>query len=181
MKTVKFLGAFILCIGFASCNNEQSLQEYYVENQQNSNFVALDVPSSIFSQSTALQPEQREVLETIKKINLLAIPQKSENAAVIEKEKVQIGNILQDDSYQLLMRYGGGDTRVEIYFTGDEEAVDEIIVYGFDKERGLGIARVLGDDMNPSDIINLAKSMESGDIDIDGITGITKMFIDKTE
>lgn len=180
MKNMKFLGLVALGLLF-SCNNEGSLQQYYVANQENKEFVAIDVPASMFAGSESLNPEQKVTMETIKKINLLAIPKKTENIQVIEDEQIKIGEILKNEKYQLLMRYGGGDARVEIYYTGEEEAVDEIIVYGFDENRGMGLARVLGDDMNPGDILSLFRSLEKGDIDMDGLKGITSMFIEKTE
>ncbi|CAM4136978.1 DUF4252 domain-containing protein [Gillisia limnaea] len=180
MKSIKFIGLVALGLLF-SCNNEESLQQYYVANQGNNEFVAIDVPTSMFTSSDSLSPEQKATMETIKKINLLAIPKKAENIQIIEDEQIKISEILKNEKYELLMRYGGGDTRVEIYYTGDEEAVDEIIVYGFDQDRGMGLARVLGDDMNPGDILSLFRSLEKGDIDMDGLKGITSMFIEKTE
>ena len=180
MKKIKLLGLVALGL-LVGCNNEGSLQQYYVANQENKEFVAIDVPASMFARSEALSPEQKATMETIKKINLLAIPKKPENLHTMEDEQIKIAEILKDEKYQLLMRYGGGDTRLEIYFTGDEEAVDEIIVYGFDEDRGMGLARVLGDDMKPGDILGLFRSLEKGDIDLDGLKGITSMFIEKTE
>lgn len=164
-----------------SCDNEKSLQRYYVDNQENKEFVKVDIPASMFAKTGSLEPEQQKVLETIKKINLLAIPKKAENSEIIEKEKLNISNILEDEKYQLLMKYGGGDTRVEIYFTGEDEAIDEIILFGFDTEKGVGIARLLGENMNPSDILNLYKSVEAGEVNIDGLNNVTNMFIGKTE
>lgn len=180
MKKLKFLG--LLALGMlVGCNNEESLQQYYVVNQENKEFVAIDVPASMFASSESLSPEQKGTMETIKKINLLAIPKKPENIQTMEEEQIKIADILKNEKYQLLIRYGAGDTRVEIYYTGDEEAVDEIIVYGFDEDRGMGLARVLGDDMNPGDILSLFRSLEKGDIDMDGLKGITSMFLAKTE
>lgn len=161
-----------------ACNNEQSLQKYYVENQSNKDFVAIDVPTSMFTNAESLSEDQKRTLETVKKINVLAIPQKTENKQRIEEEKANVTDILKDEKYQLLMRFGGGESRVEIYFTGEEEAVDELILYGFDENRGMGIARVLGKDMNPSDIVNLMRSLEKGDLDLDGLSGIAQMFTD---
>jgi hypothetical protein len=43
----------------------------------------------------------------------------------------------------------------------------------------MGMARILGDNMNPSDILVLIKSLEKGDIDMDGLKGITTMFTGK--
>lgn len=180
MKNIKLLGLFALSLLFG-CNNEESLQQYYVANQENKEFVAIDVPASMLASSGSLSPEQKVTMETIKKINLLAIPKKTENLQIMADEQIKIAEILKNEKYQLLMRYGGGDARVEIYYTGDEEAVDEIIVYGFDENRGMGLARVLGDDMNPGDMLSLFRSLEKGDIDMDGLKGITSMFIEKAE
>lgn len=178
MKWIKNLSVACLGIMITACNNDPSLQQYYVENQSNKDFVAIDVPTSLFTNSESLNEDQKSTLETVKKINVLAIPQKTENKERIEEEKANVNNILKDEKYQLLMRLGGGESRVEVYFTGDEEAVDELILYGFDENRGMGIARVLGEDMNPSDIINLMRSLEKGDLDLDGLSGIAQMFTD---
>ncbi len=181
MKIFKNILLLFVGINLTACDNKQSLQEYYVENQNSKDFIALDVPASMFANTGTLNPDQKRTIETIKKINVLAIPKKIENESKIETEKANLDDILKDEKYQLLMKYGGGDTRVEVYFTGEDDAIDEIILYGFDEERGMGIARLLGDDMNPSDILNMMKSMEKGDVQLDGLSGITEMFIERTE
>lgn len=176
MKVFKIFSVLCLGIWMSACDNNPSLQEYYVNNQENKDFVAIDVPASLLANSDSMDENQRRTLETIKKINVLAIPQQTVNQEKIQIEKSNIAEILKDEKYQLLLRLGGGESRVEIYFTGEEEAVDEIIVYGFDDKKGMAIARVLGKDMNPSDIISMVKSFNEGDINMDGLSGITQMF-----
>lgn len=176
MRILKSIVLLCFIMLMMSCDNKQSLQEYYVDNQGNNEFVAVDVPTSMFANTESLSDDQKKTLETVKKINILAIPKKSENQDKIDTEKAAISNILKDEKYQLLMKYGGGDSRMEVYFTGNEEAVDEIIVYGEDATKGIGIARVLGDKMNPSDILQLVRSIEKGDVDMEGLAGISKMF-----
>lgn len=176
MKLIKFLSIIILGVGISACNNEQSLQEYYVNNQENKDFIALDLPASMLTNMESLDENQRRTLESIKKINFLAIPIKSENKSKIEDEKIKLNNILNNEKYQLLMKFGMGETRVEIYFTGEDEAVDEVILYGFDENKGMGVARILGRDMNPGDIMNLIRSMEKGDIDMSGVSGVSQIF-----
>src|SRR5690606_32718620 len=176
MKTFKFLSVLILGLGFIACNNEPSLQEYYVKNQENKEFVALDLPASMLANMESLDENQRKTLETVKKVNLLAIPLKPENESRIEEERNNVNDILKNEKYQLLMKFGMGDTKMELYYTGDDEAVDEVILYGFDENRGMGIARVLGENMNPGDIMNLVRSMEKGDIDLSGISGMSQIF-----
>ncbi len=176
MKILKSIILFCAVLLMMSCDNNQSLQEYYVDNQADKEFVAVDVPTSMFANTEKLTEDQKKTLETVKKINILAIPKKQENQTKIDAEKAKISNILKDEKYQLLMKYGGGNSKMEVYYTGSEEAVDEIIVYGEDKIKGMGIARVLGDNMNPSDILQLVRSLQKGDIDMNGLEGISKMF-----
>lgn len=180
MKAFSILGTALMSL-LLGCDSDQSLQKYYVENQGNNQFLAVDIPASLFTNAESLSPEQKEVLETVKKVNVLGIPMKPGKAEIIEEEKIKIAEILENEKYQLLMKVGGDGKRMEVYFTGDDEAVDEIIVYGFDMEKGMGIARVLGDDMNPSDILNLVRSMQSGEVNIDGLNNVTNMFIEKTQ
>ena len=120
-----------------SCDNNPSLQEYYVDNQGDKEFVAVDVPTSLFANTERLTEDQKKTLETVKKVNILAIPKKKENQTKIEAEKVKISNILKDGKYQLRMKDGGGNSKVVVYYTGSEEDVDEIIVYGEDEMKGM--------------------------------------------
>ncbi|MBZ9728914.1 DUF4252 domain-containing protein [Salegentibacter sp. JZCK2] len=178
MKSIKILGLALAAVAFVSCANEPSLQEYYVENQQDNKFIALDIPTSMFAKTEELDENQKETLESVKKINVLALPVK-ESKKEYEAEKAKLTDIFQDEKYQLLMKYGSNNRRAEIYFTGDEDAIDEIIVYGYDDAKGVGVARLLGKDMNPQKLMELMKSLDKGDIDVNGLKGITGMF--KTE
>ena len=175
MKTLKLLIAAFLIAGFASCDDGKSLQKYYVENQEDTDFLALDVPTSMFTNSESLEAEDKATLESIKKINVLAL-KKEENPAKFEEEKVKLNEIFKDEKYQLLMKYGGGNRKAALYFTGEEDAIDELIVYGYDNEQGLGVARVLGEDMNPQKIMKLMKSFEGENIDVEGLKGLGKIF-----
>ena len=53
--------------------------------------------------------------------------------------------------------------KAALYFTGEEDAIDEIVAFGYDSERGMGVARILGKDMNPQKIMELIKSMDGED------------------
>lgn len=169
---MKFTLLFVALLSFAfnSCNNDPSLQEYYVENQENSEFLALDVPSSLLTGSNSgLTAEQKATLETINKVNLIAFPLKEDNQEVFETEKEKITKILSDEKYQTLMKFGKGTTRGQVMFTGEDDAIDEFIVFGSDEERGFGVARITGKDMKPEDLIKLFKSAEKGELNIAGL------------
>lgn len=167
----------IICLGLASCNNEVSLQEYYVEHQNDKQYLAFDIPASLLTgDNSKLTAEQKATLETIRKVNVLGFQKKEDNLEKFEEEKEKLSQILSDDKYKQLMRYGGGNRRAELYYLGEEDAIDEIIVFGSDDEKGFGIARVTGDDMNPEDIIRLFKSFEKGELNIDGLPSLDGIF-----
>ncbi len=175
MKTIKLVFAVLFIAGITSCENDKSLQKYYVENQEDADFLAMDIPTSMFMNSKSLEAEDRSTLESIRKINVLAL-KKEENPEKFEEEKLKLHKILQDEKYQLLMKYGGSGRKAALYFTGEENAIDEIIVYGYDNEQGLGIARVLGEDMNPEKIMELMKSLDKENINVEGIQSLGKIF-----
>lgn len=175
MKIIPTSLLIFLAIVLASCSNKQSLQEYYVENQQDNNFIALDIPTSMFANTENLNAEQKETLESIKKVNLLGLS--IENGKKdYETEKANLENILKNEKYQLLMKYGSNNRKAEIFFTGDEEAIDELIVFGYDDTKGVGVARVLGENMNPNALLDLMKSLDKGDINVNSLKKITGIF-----
>ena len=169
---MKFTPLFFTLLVFVlnSCNSDTSLQEYYVENQQDNQFLALDVPSSLLTgDNSGLTAEQKATLKTINKVNFLAFPLKEDNKETFEAEKERITEILSDEKYQTLMMFGKGTTKGKIMFLGEDDAIDEFIIFGSDEEKGFGIARVTGNDMKPEDLIKLFKSAEKGELDLAGL------------
>ncbi|APG59707.1 DUF4252 domain-containing protein [Christiangramia salexigens] len=170
---ILFLSIFLMV--FTSCSDEMSLQEYYVNNQQDADFIALDLPADIFTNKDELDEEQLKTLNSVRKINFLALESPG-NEKKFEQQKTELDQIFQNEKYQLLMKYGGDGKKAELYFTGSEEAVDELIVYAFDDSRGLGLARILGENMEPDKILKLIKSLENDDINAEGVKGLNEIF-----
>lgn len=169
MKKAFFL--LTVFLGLVSCDNETSLQEYYVQNQNNRNFIAFDVPASLLTgENMALNAEQRATLETIRKLNILAFPKTDSTMEVLEQEKARLSEILSnDDKYNQLIRYGGSDRKAALYYLGEEDAIDELILFGSDEEKGFGIARVTGNDMDPEAIIKLLRSFQDDKLNVQGL------------
>lgn len=169
----------LLSLGFVSCENETSLQEFYVENQNDNQYIAFDIPASLLAgDNSRFTPEQKATLETIRKVNILGFPKKAENTEILKQEQEKLSKILKSGKYNLLMKYGGGERKAELYFSGEEDAIDELVVFGSDEEKGFGIARVTGNDMNPGDIIKLFQSMDKEDMNIEGLPNLSGMFKD---
>ncbi|EKF56463.1 hypothetical protein I215_03033 [Galbibacter marinus] len=176
-----YIAVLVLSIAFFSCSNgTPSLQEYFVSQNQNSNFISIDIPSSILSvDNTLLSDQQKQAFESVKKLNVLAFRLNQENSLEYEKEKQTISEILKDDKYQDLMVMNSGIHRGTIKYLGTDEAIDEVIIFGSSDDEGLALIRVLGKDMKPENMITLVKALENGSIDVSGLEGQLKGVFDK--
>lgn len=169
--------AFIAVISLASCSNGQSLQEYYVENQENGDFILVDIPTSLLGKnSDVLTEEQREVFKTVRKVNMMAYATKDGNTDKMLAEQAKVKGILKTDDYEELMKANSDMGSMRLYFKGDENAIDEVIFFGADDSKGFMLARLLGDDMNIGDMMKLAQSLESSDLDISQFGSVMDVF-----
>lgn len=178
MKNISKLILVVCGLLYISCSNEQSLQKYFIDHQGDKDFVAVDLATSLLDARTRkvnLSDEEREALESIKKVNFLALQikeDKSETKTRFEEEKTKINSILDAEKYETLMRFGSNGTKAVLKFEGEEDNIDEMIVFASNKERGLALVRVLGDDMKPANIAKLMNAIDKGDVDIGAIKDI---------
>lgn len=160
----------IMAILLASCSSQQSLQEYYVDSAENPNFLSIDLPASILKMDAVdLSPTQREAVESLRKFNLLAFRKNAENTPEYELEKKKVDQILKGNDFVELMKikskYGNG----VIKYLGDEDAIDEVIIFGNQDEKGFALIRVLGKDMNPAHIMELMQAIQKSDYKGEGL------------
>jgi len=164
-KITLFLASIVLALSFTSCDNE-SLQSYLVESQEKSGFITFDVPASVLKlNSDEASDESKKALNSLKKINIVALLF-SDNAIELETEKTKIQSILKKSEYKSLMRFTEKKMRISLYYTGSENAIDEIIAFGYGAKQGVGIARIIGENINPSEIVKMLKDVK---LDKDGI------------
>ena len=50
--------------------------------------------------------------------------------------------------------------RVSVYYSGGTDDINEVIVYGYSKEMGVGVARVKGKNMNPTKISQMVNYLK---------------------
>lgn len=153
-KITTLIVAFILAFSFTSCN-DNSLQSYLVKSQEKSGFITFDIPASILQiKSDAMSADTKATLNSIKKVNVVAMPFK-DNATEVEAEKTQLTKILSGKTYKSIMRFNQKGMKVSMYYSGKEDAIDEVIMFGYASDKGVGIARILGDGMNPAKIVKM--------------------------
>lgn len=175
VKYVTALAASILVL--ASCNNDKSLQRYLVDKQDDNNFMKVDLATSLLqSENANFTEEEKAVLNSVKKINVVAFPIVEGNEAEYQTEKNAVNEILAQEKYKTLIKFGSGKRGATLKYLGEEEAIDEMIVFASDNERGFAVFRLLGDDMEPAAIVKLMRGLDSGDIDASGLKTIGTIF-----
>jgi hypothetical protein len=146
---------------FVSCNQQKTIQTYIVENQDKPGFMSVDLPMSLIQLKTDKVPlDVKDGYESIKKVNVLGLPYLNNNEAY-ETEKKEISLILNNSTlYKNLMKMDMNGMSVSIYYNGDANDINEVIVFGYSKKIGVGVARVIGNHMNPSKITQMAEYLK---------------------
>ena len=146
---------------FISCNQQKTIQTYIVEKQDKSGFMSVDLPMSLIQLNTDKAPlEVKEAYGSIKKVNVLGLPYLNNNEAY-EIEKKAILSILNNSTlYKNLMKMDMNGMRISIYYNGDANDINEVIVFGYSKKIGMGVARVIGNHMNPTKITQMAEYLK---------------------
>jgi len=175
MKKIIVLATFFSLM-LMSCSSEPSLQKYFVENTESKDFVAVDVSASILRlDKKNITVEEDEALKTFKKMNILAFKNDVKNAAKFDTERAKVETILKDKKYQELMKMSRGKDGGAIYFVGENDKIDEFVLYGSNKDAGFAIVRVLGEDMNPTSIMTMLSLIQKANLDIDQLKPLESM------
>lgn len=174
----KIIVVFACVLILSSCDYKPSLQKYFVENTESSKFIAVDLaPSIIKTDKIPLSQTERAALASFEKMNILAFKTDSTNSTGYDQEIKEVKAILKDDSYQQLMKAGSGNNGAAIYFVGDDdEHIKEFVILAGKKENGFAVVRVLGNDMNPTHIINMLSLLQKSDVDLDQLKPLQQLM-----
>ncbi len=170
----KFFSIFSILL-LASCSGQMSLQEYFVAHQEDADFITADIPLSLLDLADKVgevSAQEKEAFSRIRKINFLALPIQKTTEARLAAEKQQLKAILSDDAYETLMRFTISGSNVVISTKGSGDAIDEVIIWGADATRGIAVARVLGDDIQPEHIATLAQAAQQKGGPLSGLENI---------
>lgn len=162
--TIYILGLMLTLL--ISCNQEPTLQKYFVEQGNKPGFMTLDIaPTIIQTDSIPLTAEEKEALNSLHKFNILAFTANEKNRAQLKQEQEKVNALLKDEKYDELMHIGSGDRGASIHTIGEGDELEEVVVYVHQKETGLTVVRVLGENMNPNNIMTLIGLLQKGPID----------------
>ena len=170
MKNIINSLLLVMMLVMASCSSTQSLQEYYVDNSNNPNFLSVDLPVSLLNMEKAdLNAEQREALNSLKKMNVLAFKKTDANTVDFEAEKTTVKAILKNEKFIDLMKLNTSYGKGVIKYIGDDEMIDEVIIYGDNDEKGFMLIRVLGNNMKPANLIQFMQAIQKSDYKGEGL------------
>ena len=169
-----------LSLFLMSCNSEPSLQKYFVEKSENKNFISFDVSPSILNvDKTKLTEEQKTALKSFDKMNVLAFKANDKNQTDFFAERIKVNAILKNKKYQELMKFSSGKDGASVSYVGEDEHINEFILYGNKKDAGFAIVRILGKDMNPNNIMTLISMMKDSKINLDQLKPLQDMMLKK--
>ena len=178
MKAIYFLAIAISLLLF-SCNSKPSIQKYFVDNQEKPGFMVVDISPSILNlNKTKLTLEQTKALASFHKMNILAYKYDPKNKNQFDVERKKVTEILKDTvAYQQLMKFGNGKDGASISYIGDDEHIDEFILYGSKSDNGFAVVRILGKDMNPADAMTMLSVLKNSNLDmkqLESLKGLMK-------
>jgi len=170
--------SFFIAAVLMSCNYGETLQGYFVANQETPNFVSLDIPTSFVNlDKVSLTEIQKEAYESVNKLNMLAYRLSDSNIEDYKAELAKVQLILKDERYEELFRGGNSsDGKIIVKYIGTDTTIDELIIFGSAKDRGFAIVRVLGNNMEPAKIMSLGSVVNQMSTDENSVEEFMNFF-----
>ena len=161
MKSILILLGIVLSL--ISCDSKPSLQKYLVDKEDKKEFITASLSGNlIFQNLDSLSVQGKSSLDKIEKINVLALT-KSKGDSIMESERTMLSSILQTGNYKALMNVNSAGRQVNFVFSGEEDAIDELIFFGYDSDMGMLLLRMRGDQIGANDLFEYTKIAQNMD------------------
>ncbi|WP_281765646.1 DUF4252 domain-containing protein [Neptunitalea lumnitzerae] len=177
---VKLLFIIMLLVFSVSCDVKGGeLQEYLVDKSAQPEFLSLDVATSIFDVSkTELTPEEKEIYKSLRKLNIVMLRANQPN---FTEEKETVSDILKGEDFEELMSFNSNDMKGKLYYIGDEDSIDEVVIYGYNKEDGFALVRILGDNFKIENMGKLVQILQSSQVNGNPLKPLQDFFGEKKD
>jgi len=167
----------IIAVVLIGCNSKASLQSYFVDHQEVANFITLDLPTTLVDlDETEFTKDEKEAYNSIKRLNFLGYKIEENGIDEYTSELTFVETILSQKKYIELAEFNYNGAKIIVKYIGDDDLVDELIVFGNSKDTGFGIVRVLGKKMSPEKMATLVNVMQNANIDQSQLSGLTDFF-----
>jgi len=176
---MKKLIVFATVLVMMSCKEEPSLQKYFVKSGDKKEFMSVDISSSILNvNENNLSASEKKALASFDKVNVLAFKKDDKNSAQYTKEIKEVKAILKDTTFQPLIKLNGVGHNASIMLVGDNKEIDELVLFGNQKDLGFTVIRVLGNNMKPEDAMQFFSILQKSNIDMEQLKPILN-FVNK--
>lgn len=176
--TKYIVGMVFLVVTLFGCNQGPSLQSYYVDNEERPNFFSMDIPLSMLNiDQSQLTEDQKDAYKSVQKLNMLAYRIDSTDQTDYANELAKVKSILADQKYQELMRGNYASSgRFVVKYIGEDDDIDEFVLFGNSNEMGFAVVRILGKDMDPSKLMKLSSLVDKSNLDQTNIGQFVDFF-----
>lgn len=162
-------------VAFTSCDNDPTLQSYIVDSDNKEGFTKATIPiSTLGIDNSNMSEDARKAFNSVEKINFLVYPRTGSNETSFKNESETLNNILKGDQYKTLMSHNQDGMKMRVLYEGDKDSIDEVIVFGMADKAAMGVARILGDDMNVASIMKMINELEQSDVDPSKVLDVFK-------
>ena len=152
---------FLLLLIVSACDDKKSLQAYIVNSSEKQEFMYGDLPVGLMlAPKEDASEDVKETIKSIKKMNVVFFKKTKENAADYEIEKSKLKNIFTNKTYKTLGVFKTKGMNMKLYYTGQTDQINEVIAFGYGKKVGVGVARLLGKNMNPARIMEMMNNIQ---------------------
>lgn len=168
MKSSLYLFSIML-LAIASCSQEPSLQKYYVEKSETPGFITLDIaPTFIKTNEIKLTPEEKAAVESLHKFNVLMYKKDSLDVSnkKYDQELEKVRGLVKGE-YEELIKINNGESGASVSTKGDDEHIEEFVVFVRNQDTGFGVVRVLGDNMTPNNVLTIVGLLQKAPMDME--------------
>ncbi|MBS9774206.1 MAG: DUF4252 domain-containing protein [Tenacibaculum sp.] len=173
MKKLYIILAVLGSVIFTSCKKE-TLQTYLVDCKEKDNFVTLDFSANtLLSISDTSSFEDKEAFKSIRKVNIAFLQKDKASEEEIKTEREKLKSILNNSEYKELMKFKHKEHTGTIYYLGEStDLINEVIIFGYSDDFGVGVVRLLGKNMDPTAIANAMKNVKPNKDELKKLKGI---------
>ena len=154
-----FYVSLLAVVLFVNCTQGPTLQSYFVEKMDDPTFLIVNLPFKLDKLFTKdLTATEQEALASVGKLNLLFYRFRSGEET---KFKNELNTILAHNKYQHLMDFKAFDKgQGKLLFEGATDKIEEGIVFLSATDKGFGVLRILGSEINPAILMGLIKKVD---------------------
>jgi hypothetical protein len=74
------------------------------------------------------------------------------------------------------MKFGSGKDGASVSFVGDNEHIEEFVLYANKKENGFAVIRILGKDMNPTGIMTMISLLQKSNVNLEQLKPLQQLL-----